>query len=123
MQAIPVVVLMSVTVVLGAIMGIEYLRGVRSRPTMIGMHFLLGAASLEVLVMLLAGAPDGTVLLVGRLGHVAAGFLVVAMFIGVTAPMVGRQSRPTMNVALAAHALVAITGFVLLVAWLVFGRG
>ncbi|GEM_PF-1840373 len=122
MLAIPVLVLVSATVTLGVILGLEYLRGVRSRPTMIGMHFLLGAASLEVLVMLLAGAPDGTVLLVGRLGHVAAGLLVAALFIGVITPMIGRQSRPTMNIALAAHAIVAASGFVVLVAWLVFGR-
>jgi hypothetical protein len=110
MLAIPVLVLVSATVTLGVILGLEYLRGVRSRPTMIGMHFLLGAASLEVLVMLLAGAPDGTVL------------LVAALFIGVITPMIGRQSRPTMNIALAAHAIVAASGFVVLVAWLVFGR-
>ena len=38
--------------------------------------------------------------------------VMAAMFSGLVAPMVGRRSRLTMNVALMVHVSVAITGFV-----------
>jgi len=122
-KAIPVVVLFGAAVCLGLILGLQYLRGVRSKPVMIGMHLLLGAGGLEVMVMTLSGAPDGTVMWTGTLGRTAAGFLAAALFIGLLTPMVGRRSRQTMNVALATHATIASVGFVLLLAWVMMAHG
>jgi len=113
MKAIPVLLLFAVTVCLGIWLGVEYLRRVRSRPVMIGLHLLLGAAGLEVMGMLLSGAPDGSALPSTSLMRVAALLLLVAMMSGLLAPMIGRRSRRTMNFALAAHVGVAATGFVL----------
>ena len=56
-KAIPALVLLSAAMCLGVIMGIQYLRRVRSKPVMIGVHLLLGAGGLEVLAMMLRGAP------------------------------------------------------------------
>jgi len=117
MKAVPVLLLFGAAALLGAILGLEYLRRVRSRPVMIGMHFLLGAAGVEVLVFLMRGAPDGTVTQFGTLGNTAAAFLVFALFVGVLAPMIGRRSRATMNVALFTHVGAAGLGLILLVAW------
>ena len=117
MRMIPVLLLYTVTVGLGLYLGYEYLRRIRSRPAMIGIHFLLGAAGMELVAMLLAGAPDGRAPLAGALAHAAAGVLLLALFTGVLAPMIGRRSRPVMNAALATHACAACAGFVLLLAW------
>lgn len=116
-KALPVVILFGVAACLGVMLGLQYLKGVRSKPVMIGMHLLFGAAGLEVMVMTLAGAPDGTVIFTGTLGRTAAGFLAAALFIGILSPIVGRRSRLTMNVALATHATVASVGVALLLAW------
>lgn len=121
MRAIPIVVLLSVAVGLGLLLGFQYLKRERSKPVVIGMHFLFGAASLEILAMLLRGAPDGTTVVPGSLGKLAAGLVALALFSGVRAPMIGRHSRGTMNVALGVHASVAAVGFVLILVWV--GRG
>jgi len=121
-KALPVVIFFGAAACLGVILGLQYLKGIRSKPVMIGMHLLLGAAGLEVMVMTLAGAPDGTVMWTGTLGRAAAGFLAAALFIGILSPMVGRRSRQTMNIALATHATVASVGVVLLLAWVAFAQ-
>lgn len=117
MNALPAVLLLGAAVCLGIYLGVEYLRGIRSRPVMIGLHLLLGAGGLEVIAMLLKGTPDGTLVAAGTTGHAAALLLLLAMFTGLTAPMVGRGSRRVMNVALAMHASAAAAGFLLLLAW------
>jgi hypothetical protein len=121
MRLIPVLALFTATVGLGLFLGYQYLRRIPSRPTMIGIHLLLGAGGMELVAMLLAGTPDGEAALTGRLAHVAAALLLLALFTGLLAPMIGRRSRPTMNAALATHACAAGAGFVLLLAWFVLG--
>ena len=117
MLAIPAVLLLSGAVVLGVLLGLEYLRRVRSKPTMIGLHLLLGAGGLEVIAMLLRGTPDGAVLPAGAIGQVAAGLLAFALCSGLVAPLVGRRSRATMNVALVTHVTASAAGFVLCLLW------
>ncbi len=118
---IPVLVLFSGAVALGLYLGYEYLRGIRSRPVMVGIHLLLGAGGMELVAMLLAGTPDGDAAPTGTLARAAAGLLLLALFTGILAPMIGRRSRPTMNAALATHAGAAGAGFVLLLAWFFLG--
>ena len=55
MLAIPIVLLVSATVAIGLYMGLRYLRRARNPPTLIGVHFLLGAASLEPMLIVLRG--------------------------------------------------------------------
>ena len=121
MKMIPVLVLFSGAVALGLYLGYEYLKRIPSRPVMIGIHLLLGAGGMELVAMLLAGTPDGEAAPTGRLAHAAAALLLLALFTGLLAPMIGRRSRPTMNAALATHACAAGAGFVLLLAWFAFG--
>lgn len=117
MRALPVLLLLGAAGCLGVVLGLNYLRGVRSRPVMIGLHFLLGAAGLEVMVMLLNRTPDGEVIAASPLSTTAAGLVAGALFIGVLTPMVGRASRRRMNVALATHASVASTALIAVVVW------
>jgi hypothetical protein len=116
-RAIPALVLLSAAVCLGVIMGIQYLRHVRSKPVMIGIHLLLGAGGLEVLAMMLRGAPDGSTIHGRSVAVAAAGLLALALMAGIAAPMIGRRSRRTMSVALATHAGIAAAGFLVLLAW------
>jgi hypothetical protein len=110
---------MSAAVLLGLLLGRDYLRRVRSKPALVGFHLLLGAGSLEVTVMLLRGAPSGDVVPAGPLLQLAAGLVAFALFSGLIAPMIGRRSRGTMNVALSVHVTAATIGFVLCLVWFV----
>lgn len=121
MLAIPAVLLLSGAAVLGILLGLEYLRRVRSKPTVIGLHLLLGAGGVEVIAMLLRGTPDGAVMPAGAIGHAAAGLLAFALCSGLVTPLIGRRSRATMNVALAAHVTASAAGLVLCLLW--FMRG
>jgi hypothetical protein len=116
-------ILLSAAACLGIIMGIQYLRRVRSRPVMVGIHLLLGAGGLEVLAMMLRGAPDGGAAPARAVGAAAAGVLALALMAGIAVPLIGPRSRRAMNVALATHAGIAGAGLVLLIAWMLRGPG
>lgn len=117
MTAIPALLLLSGAVVLGLVLGLNYLRHERSKPALVGFHLLLGAGGLEVMAMLLHGTPNQPTSPQGGLLLPAAGFVMFAMMSGLVAPLIGRQSRRTMNVAVVVHVSLAVTGFVLLLAW------
>ncbi len=117
MLAIPIVLLVSATVAIGLYMGLRYLRRARNPPTLIGVHFLLGAASLEPMLIVLRGGLGHPATKLSPIGLVAAGLIALALMTGVTAVMVGRKSRQTANLTLATHAGVAATAFVILLAW------
>ena len=117
MLAIPPLLLLTAAVALGVILGVQYLQRKRSPPVLIGFHLLLGAGGLEVLAMLLHGTPDRRMVPSGGLVTIAAGLVFAAMVSGLLAPMIGRQSRRAMNIALVAHVGVALAGFVALVVW------
>jgi hypothetical protein len=119
MRAIPPVLLLCGAVVLGILLGIDYLNRRRSKPTMIGLHLLLGAGSLEAIAVMLKGSPDGALTPAIALLKVAAGLLAFALFSGLVAPMIGRGSRTTMNAALLTHVTAAAAGFFVCLWWLV----
>jgi hypothetical protein len=116
--AIPPLLLLTASVILGVMLGIQYLQRKRGPPTLIGFHLLLGAGGLEVLAMLLHGTPDRRIVPSGGIVTYAAGLLLAAMFTGLLVPLIGRRSRPTMNVALAIHVGVGAAGFVLFLVWM-----
>lgn len=115
MTAVPVLVILSATVLLGLYLGLLYLRGER-KPVLIGVHFLLGIGGLETLVMLLHGTPDGAAAPEGSLGKTAAVLFVVSVISGVSAAML-RRSRLIANTVLATHVGVGAVGFMLLLYW------
>jgi hypothetical protein len=95
------------------------LRGVRSKPVLIGLHLLLGAGSLEVMAMLLHGTPNGAAIPAGRILQATAALLAFALCSGLVASMIGRHSRSTMNAALTIHVAASAAGFVLCLYWFV----
>lgn len=116
MTMIPVLILICATAALGVLLGIRYIRREARKPMLIGLHLLLGIGALEIVAYSLWGAQqEGGV---PRVGVAAAGALAGAMFIGLLAPILGRRSRQTMNIALTAHASVATAGLALAVIWI-----
>jgi hypothetical protein len=112
---LPSFILLSAAVALGVVLGLQYLRGERSSPLVMGAHLLLGAGGLETIAMLLRGTPDGTVAEAGSLGRLAAMCLLGGMASGL---LIGRRSVQTMNVALITHIGVAAAGFLLFLGWM-----
>jgi hypothetical protein len=98
-------------------LGLRVLRGAPRKPVMIGAHFILGAAGLEVFVMLLHGTPSGLVLAAGRFGWIAAGLFAAAMFAGISAALF-RRSPQTAKIVLAAHVGLGSLGLMVFLAWL-----
>jgi hypothetical protein len=111
MAALPALVLLTAAAGLGLIMGWRYLRGLRNAPVMIGSHLLLGAGGLEVLAMLLRGAPDGSAWHGGSLRVGGTALLAAALFTGLTVPLIARQAPRGASYVLAAHAAIAAAGF------------
>ena len=118
MYLLPPVVLLSLSVTLGLLLGLRYLRGERSKPVLVAAHLLLGIAGLQVMVLLLRGAPDGSRLPAGPGGSAAAILLIAAIVTGFLTPMFSRRKpRKVRSTALAFHAGFAATGFAAFLVW------
>jgi hypothetical protein len=106
---------LTVAVAAGSGLALWYLRGVSRPPFVAGIaHGLVGAAGLVVLVLALKGPPRGVQAGVGSFGTIAAVLFGGAVVSGV---LILRRSP----VVMAIHAGIAITGYVLLLAWNALG--
>jgi len=117
MAAFPAILLLLVATGLGIIMGLRYFRGEKNKPTMIGLHFLFGAGGLEVLVMLMAGSPDGSTASSGPSAGLAAGFIAAALIMGLVAALSARQLPKAMTALFGTHAAIALAGLALVIYW------
>ena len=117
--AAELVILTAVSVV-GAWLGVNYLRRRQMRSGMIGAHFLLGAASLEVMVMTIHGGPALQKTPPGAIGILALAATGLAMASGLVAGLIARRSRRTADVTLAMHAAFAAAGLLFFLIW-IFG--
>lgn len=117
MAVIPLILLFGITAALGVYMGIRYLRGIRNKPMLIGIHLLLGAAGLEVMALLLRGAPDGTVLPSTTPGLVSAGLIAAALLTGFAVPILAKPMPKSITPTLALHAGIGTAGVLLLFYW------
>lgn len=117
-----VLVLLGVAVALGLWLGWHWLRQQRNRPAQIALHLVLGIAGMECLLLLMRDAADGRPAPGQQWGQPAALALVLAVMAGFIAPVISRQfGRRPAAVALVLHALLAGSGFVLALAWLLAG--
>jgi hypothetical protein len=122
MHATPAIVMLSASVALGLYLGFQYLRRVRSKPALIAIHLMLGAAGLEGAAMLLRGTPDGTIMPAGALVNTAALLLATAMISGFATPIIAKRSpRRVCSITLATHVGFGATGFVLFLVWVFQG--
>jgi len=114
----PVVFLLSASMALGLWMGWQFLRRSSSNPIHIGFHLILGVAGMEMVVMLLRTAPDGSVVAAGSFGKSAALVLATAVITGFATSVVARRwSRQAGGMVLLSHAVVGAAGFVIFLVW------
>lgn len=117
MTVLPVLALLTASLLLGLYLILLYLRGER-KPAIIGFHLLLGMGGLETLVMLLRGTPAGVAEATGQFGVAAAALFGIAMFTGLTGAMIARRSVMSANIVIATHASIGAAGFILFLAWI-----
>jgi hypothetical protein len=108
-------------VALGVVLALRYLRGGRL-PIAVGIgHGLIGALGLGLLVIAIQGPRRGDAMGVGSFGLVAAVLFAIALVLGlVILSSRGRLPRLA-GVVLATHASLAMTAFVLFMAWVSMG--
>ena len=116
MTSIPVLALLVAAALLGAYLLLLYTRDVR-KPVLIGFHLLLGFGGLETLVVLLKGTPNSDGIPAGPYGNIAAGFLALAAFSGLLAPIIGRRSNGAANLMVITHVGMGLAGLALCIAW------
>lgn len=117
MTVVPVVFLLGMGVAIGAYMGYRYLRGERNSQTLAGVHLLLGAGGLELLVMLLRGAPSGETLPRHAMGSTVALIVAGALATGLFVPIIAKSRPGIIGGSLAVHAAIGTIGFGMLLFW------
>ncbi len=109
---------MTLAVAFGSGLALWHLRAIEgaSRPPVSAgiAHGLLGVAGLVVLLLALGGPPRGVAAGAGSFGTAAAVVFAATLAAGV-AMLVRRRKGPAVTMAI--HSGLAITGYVLLVAW------
>jgi hypothetical protein len=105
---------------LGVTLALLYLRGRRVPIVGVG-HGMVGACGLGLLIVALQGPRRGDAMGVGSFGAAAAVLFGTAVALGVLIPVLYRRRRWFAGVVIATHASLAITGFVLLLAWVSMG--
>jgi hypothetical protein len=112
------VFLATLAVAFGVGLGLWHLRG--SRPALlIGVvHGIFGSGALGVLLLALRGPARGVAAGAGSFGSIAAMFLAAALLTGIMV-LVRRRNAPAVTVAI--HSGLAITGYVVLLAWNALG--
>jgi hypothetical protein len=93
-----------------------HLRGQR-KPAVGVVHGLLGASGLALLLIALRGPRHGDALGMGSFGISAAVLFGIALALGLLVLLLFRRAPRAAGIAVAAHATIAITAFVLLLAW------
>jgi len=101
---------------LGVTLALLYLRG-RRVPILGALHGLVGASGLGLLIVTLQGSRRGDAMGVGSFGEVASVLFGIALALGLFIPLLNRLRPRSSGLVIATHASVAITGFVLFLAW------
>ena len=106
--------IIGLTTCIGIYMGWQFLRGVRNPPMLVAIHLLLGLGSLEVLAVILRGAPNGSHV-VDRDGILlAAGLLAGALLTGFAVPLIAKPVPDAIGISIATHAGIGTVAFLAL---------
>ncbi len=117
MTATPVLLLLVANVSIGALMAWRHFTGERNSRGLAAVHFLFGAGGLEVMALVLRGAPNGAVGSVSSLGPVSALVLAAALLTGLFIPIIARPKPGIIGASVAVHATVATLAFGLFLLW------
>jgi hypothetical protein len=108
---------LTLAVAAGTGLGLWYLREVGRPPLPAGVaHGVIGVIGLGALLLALRGPARGVANGVGSFGVVAAGLFAAALLTGVVQVLLRRKP-----VVMAIHAGIAITGYMMLLAWAALG--
>jgi hypothetical protein len=110
-------VVVAAAVASGIYAGVRFLRR-RRHVVLNGIHLLLGAVSVETTVVMMRGAPDGTVRPFEPAALVAVAFFALAMLSGFAAPLLAKSFRRSANAMLVAHAAAGLVGLAGFCLWL-----
>lgn len=110
------IALLAATVALGVILGILHL-GRRRKPLLATLHLVLGAAGIELLLILLHWTPAGITLPAGPTAAWAAGLLAAAMALGLFARLSYRHAPGRAEAMLGAHAAAGVAGLLVFLSW------
>jgi hypothetical protein len=81
------------------------------------IHGILGAVGLGLLIIAIQGPRRGDAMGAGSFGVTASVLLAIALTFGLCIPLLATRSPRGTGVIIAAHASLAITAFVLFLAW------
>mgnify|MGYP000920530009 CR=1 FL=1 len=119
MKPLALLLLLGAATGLGLFLGWRQWHRQRNNPVHGAVHFIVGMAGLECMLLLMRSGSPATG--ADRLAQPAALLLGLALLAGFAAPVAARQwgQRPG-RLLLWLHALLALTGVVLALAWLAF---
>lgn len=115
-------ILISTSVLSGSVVALLHLRGTAyPRPLSGVLHGVLGLAGLAALILALRGPPRGIDAGVGAFGAVAAVLAAAALVVGVGVLALLRYRPQIAGLAIVLHATLAITAYVVLLAYVALG--
>ena len=112
--------MLTATVALGVTLAVLYLGG-RRRSALGLIHGLAGAAGLGLLLIALQGPRRGDAMGAESFGMVASVLFGLELAFGPFIPFVNRTSPRAAGIVIATHAGLAVTAFVLFLAWASLG--
>jgi hypothetical protein len=108
---------LTLAVAAGSALALWHMRGLSRPPLAAGIaHAAIGAVGLGLLLLALGGPPRGVAAGAGSFGTIAAGLFTVALLTGFLLLLLQRK-----GVIMAIHAGIAITGYVMVMAWALLG--
>src|SRR5580658_4857821 len=113
--------IMSAAVVVGIVLALLHLRGLPSHWMVGALHGLAGIAALVALLLALRGPPRGALTGVASFGAIAAVLAAIALAVGLALAVLARRSHSAVGLVIGMHATLAITAYVLLLAYVSLG--
>jgi hypothetical protein len=113
--------ILAATVAFGSALAFLHLRAAKLPPWPVGaLHGLAGATGLVVLILALQGPARGAEYGVSAFGPAAAALVALALVMGLVVLILARRFRRTSGLVIAVHSTIAVTAFVLLLAYVSF---
>ena len=114
-------VILSAAVLFGVVLALLRLRGSRPAWQVGALHGVTGAAGFGALLLALRGPPRGVLTGVTSFGMAAAVLAAAALAVGLAIAAIGRRLRRGGGSVIAVHGVLAITAYVLLLAYVSLG--
>ncbi len=113
--------ILSASVAAGIVLALLRLRGSPPHGAVGALHGVAGAAGLVALLLALRGPPRGVLTGVASFGAIAAVLAAVALAAGLVVAVLARRSHGVVGLVIGMHATLAITAYVLLLAYVSLG--